>query len=225
MKQFSFLLLLISILLTKSVNAQIDFGIKAGLSFSKVTVTNGDLNPDVSNVIGIPIGISADIKLYKKLFLQPSVYLSRKGFKSDDLGFSEDFKANVTYLEFPLNFLYKHNIGLNNLVVGLGSYVGYGLDGKWTTPQDAVIGDIIIGKEGNINFQNDAIINSHGDYVYGKPWDYGANALVGFEILKRYLIQINTSYGLRNINSNWGDFKPKEKKHNRTFGLTFGYLF
>jgi hypothetical protein len=225
MKQFLFLLLSIPILLSKSVNAQIDLGIKTGLTLSKVAVTNDDFNPDVSNVIGIPIGISADIKLYKNLFLQPSVYLSRKGFKSDDLGFGDDFKANVTYLEFPLIFLYKHNIGLNNLVVGLGSYLGYGLDGKWTTPQEAVIGDIIIGKEGDINFQNDAIINSYGDYVYGKPYDYGANALVGFEVLKRYLIQINTSYGLRNINSNWGDFIPKEKKYNRTFGLTFGYLF
>jgi hypothetical protein len=120
MKQFSFLSLLIAILLSKSVNAQIDFGIKTGINLSKVAVINGDFNPDVSNVIGIPIGISADIKLYKKLFLQPSVYLSHKGFKSDDLGFGDDFKANVAYLEFPLNFIYKHNIGLSNLVVGLG---------------------------------------------------------------------------------------------------------
>ena len=219
------MVLFISILSAKYSSAQTTFSIKTGINLSTLAVKEADFEVDNSSIIGIPIGISADIKFYKSLYLQPSVYLSNKGYKSSNFRFGNDFKAKVSYLELPVNFIYKHDIKSNNLIVGLGAYMGLGLNGKWSTANDVLIDDINIGKKGDIKFQNDALYNNYGNYIYGKSWDYGITALIGYELRKKYLIQVNTSNGLRNLTPNWGYFIPDTKQFNRTMGLTIGYIF
>jgi hypothetical protein len=37
---------------------------------------------------------------------------------------------NLSYLELPLNFVYKGLLGTGYVMVGFGPYVGYGIMGK-----------------------------------------------------------------------------------------------
>ena len=98
--------------------AQIAFGPDAGLNFSEL--------PDNSKYIignqhvygGYQLGVIAEFRLYKQLFLQPGFLVTNKGSRyvvgndsaSQTTGFS-DYQFSGFYADVPLNLIYKFDLG------------------------------------------------------------------------------------------------------------------
>ena len=118
-------------------------------------------------------------------------------------------------------------MGRGKLLIGAGPYVGFGTGGTWTSDSQVVVqGDIAIGNKGDLIFRNDGFDGGNLEsYNYGRPVDYGAGFLLGYEHKSRIYLQGNTQFGIANLQSRYGNFKPKGSKRNSSFGIGVGYKF
>jgi hypothetical protein len=101
------------------------FGLRAGVNFQNI---NGkDENDDkLKNdmLTGFNIGINAEIPVgIDFLFSTRVCFILLKGAKSEDVipGQSFNTTLKISYLELPLNFLYKPTLGKGHLLIGLWS--------------------------------------------------------------------------------------------------------
>jgi opacity protein-like surface antigen len=177
------------------------FGIRAGVNFQNL---NGkDENDDkLDNKLktGFNAGVNAEIPVGIDFYLQPGVLFSTKGAKLSD----SDTKINLSYVEVPVNFIYKPELGTGRMVLGFGPYAAYAVGGKIKDPDS----DIEFGD------QPDEL----------KRFDAGANLLAGYEFSNKLSFQLNAGLGLVNIsNRPSGDNKSTLK--NTGFGVSLGYRF
>ena len=173
------------------------FGLRAGVNFQNL---NGkDASGDKLNnkmKAGFNAGVTADIPVAgPDYFVQTGLLFSTKGAKLQ--GFSQDVKANISYLEVPITFLYKPILGEGHLLVGVGPYLGFAVGGKF--------------EDQKINFGEDL-----------KRFDAGGNILFGYEFTQKLSAQLNAQLGLVNIlpdNTANADATLK----NTGFGVSLGY--
>jgi len=179
------------------------FGIRAGANFQNLNgkYANGD-KLDNKLKTGFNAGVNAEIPVGIDFYLQPGLLFSTKGAKSK-VG---EGSTNLSYVELPVNFVYKPELGEGRMVLGFGPYLGYAVGGKY--------------KDGS----------SEGDIEFGdqpgelKRFDAGANLLAGYEFSNKLSFQINAGLGLLDIhNRPEGDSKSTIK--NTGFGLSLGYRF
>lgn len=105
-------------------------------------------------------------------------------------------------------------------------YGGYGSGGNWKSDSDMLIDDIQIGSEGDVIFNNDAFEGvSLESYSYGRPVDYGANFLLGYQLMQQLSVQVQAQVGLADLTPSFGDFQPESKLKNRNYAVTLGYRF
>ena len=90
---------------------------------------------------GFNVGLNAEIPVAPDYFVQPGVLLSTKGAKLEN-----DSKVNLSYVEIPVNFLYKPALGAGKMLLGFGPYVGFGVGGKVELPN---------GNDVDVEFEND----------------------------------------------------------------------
>lgn len=211
-----------------SAVAQTKVGIRAGMNLSGVNLV--DERGDKQNTGMIPrfqAGLTVDIPIATDFYLQPAALYSGKGFRQDGgwlASADTEFKATVSYFEIPVNLLYKPQLGNGNLFVGAGPYVGYGTGGRWEVDQGQVtIGDIVIEPHGEVIFRKDVADGEFGNYLYGKPWDYGVSFLAGYEFLRKLSVQFNAQFGVSNLEPEIGGEKPDGKLRNTTYGISVGY--
>jgi len=184
--------------------AQVKFGITAGPSFSSTTyknplVNNG--NKKTSDMLtGLRAGVTVDLPLADEFFIQPSLLYVGKGGKQEN-ALGADVKTRLHYLELPLNFMYKPEVGTGNLFIGLGPYFSYALGGK--------VGD------NDIDFGSDNALQT-------KRMDAGANFQVGYELPMGLNFGLHTDLGLVNINGAGND---DNRVKNTSFGVSVGYKF
>ncbi len=194
-----------------ALNAQTSFGIRAGVNFQNL---NGkDASGDrLDNKIktGFHAGVLADIAVAEDFYFQPGLLYSTKGAKGEVL--TSDVTINLGYIEMPLNFLYKPVLGTGKLLLGVGPYLAYGVNGKVT--EDNGNGEL------DVKFEKAPDIPA-ANTVYVKPFDAGANVLVGYEFANRLSAQLNAQLGLANINA----YNNDAKIHNTGFGISLGYRF
>jgi hypothetical protein len=224
--------LLLSIFaVTQTANAQTKVGLRAGVNFSNLKYEDElGKKTDTKPVSGIQIGLTADIPLVGSFYVQPGLVYAQRGFKEETgatLGYGVNFEVKADYFEIPVNFLFKPEIGSGKVLIGAGPYVGFGSGGSWTSDSQVVVqGDIAIGNKGDVIFRNDG---SEGlnleSYNYGRPVDYGAGFLLGYEHKSGVFLQGNAQIGVANLQSRFGDFQPKGSKRNNSFGLSIGYKF
>jgi len=146
------------------------------------------------------------------MFVQPGVLFSTKGTKVD---VPSDPKLNLSYIEVPINFLYKPELGQGRLLLGVGPYIAFGVGGKLKT--DA--GDMDLEWDKEVPDQATAGITN-------KRIDAGGNLLFGYEFSNKFSAQLNAQLGLVNIApdiKNTPDSKLKRK--NTGFGVSVGYRF
>ncbi|OKS86060.1 hypothetical protein RG47T_1507 [Mucilaginibacter polytrichastri] len=211
-------------------NAQTKFGIKAGVNFTNVIMKDENGNKtNTQSMPGILLGLTVDIPVAGDFYIQPAAQYSRKGYKQETGGFygsATNFKVNASYIEVPINLLYKPHLGTGNLLLGAGPYIGYGTGGNWKSENDAAIGDMIVGKKGDVIFKNNAMdggdINS---YLYGKPLDYGLNFLAGYEFFNKLSVQLGAQVGLANLQPHTDGVTREGKLKNSGFGISLGYKF
>ena len=194
------------------------FGIIGGASMQNLNGKNivGDkLENDM--IIGYHVGVNAQIPIAPQFYFQPGLLFSTKG--GEDTKGLITSKTNLSYIELPLNFVYKAELGSGYFMLGFGPYVAYAIGGKVT------YGPVTVTKD--IEFKNTVEI---GDPTittpYFKPLDAGANIFFGYELAMGAFIQFDAQLGLININPEYKILPDsKEVIKNTGFGLSLGYRF
>jgi hypothetical protein len=187
-----------------------NFGIRAGVNFQNINgkdAAGNDLKNDL--LTGINAGINAEIPLSSGFYLQPGALYSTKGAKLNDGN-----KLKLSYIEVPVNFVYKPILGTGNMLLGFGPYVGFGINGKVESPN---------GSSEKVTFSKDFDATSAGPQF--KRFDAGGNLLAGYEFANNVSFQVNAQLGLADINPNTTAANDKTKLNNTGFGLSLGYRF
>lgn len=177
-------------MLTIGASAQVKFGPKVGLNLSNLT---GDVDGS-ETLTGFSIGAVAEVGLASNWYFQPGLQFSTKGAKYD-LDYLGDAKLKLNYIEVPVNFGYKINVGPANILAFAGPYLAYGVGGN-LEDEDVEWGS----SKGELN-----------------PFDLGLNIGAGLEI-DNLQIGLQYGFGLSNM-SNVSDFTQK----NGVFSATIAY--
>ena len=175
------------------------FGIRAGVNFQNLNGKDdsGD-DLDYKLKTGFHAGVNAEIPVGIDFYVQPGLLFSTKGAKAD-VG---DGKINLSYLELPVNFIYKPELGQGRMVLGFGPYAAYAIGGKTKNPDT----DIEFGDQPD----------------EWKRFDAGANLLAGYEFSNKLSFQLNAGLGLIRLNNRADDDSESNVK-NTGFGLSLGY--
>lgn len=191
-----------AILVSASVNAQTSYGIKAGLNFSKLQASAGDLSVSSDASTNFYISAYADAPLSKEISFQPGVSLQAKGGKGALIdGGTETGTVNLMYIEVPLNFVYYIPAGPGKVFLGAGPYAAIGISSKVKVDKVSV----------NIGFGDEGL----------KRFDAGANFLAGYKFENGFLFNGGYSLGLTNMANESGEASLK----NRMFSFGIGYQF
>lgn len=182
-------------------NAQIKFGPKAGLNLSTMTLKASGLSIDPKTMVGFNVGVILEITLKDNFILQPGVLFSTKGSKYSVLG--SDMSISPSFLEIPINGLYKFDLGSAKLFLFAGPYFAFGVGGSYKTPDESK--DISYGS---------------GEDKDMKSFDFGLNFGAGIEISN---FQISAQYGLGLTNLAPVTTNDAEMKV-RVIGISMAYL-
>ncbi|MFL5746256.1 MAG: porin family protein [Niastella sp.] len=191
------------------------FGVRAGVNFTNLNgkESNGD-KLDNKLKAGFNVGVNAEIPLVPDFYVQPGLLFSTKGSK-DKQG---DGKLNLSYLEVPINLLYKPTLGAGKMLLGFGPYVGFGIGGKYKSGDEKI----------DVKFKNDvkpSDVSLTDPKIFLKSLDFGGNLLVGYEMSNNFSFQLNAQLGMTNLNPKSNGVKPKDKAKNTGFGISVGYRF
>ena len=189
------LLLVVSMLVTLGLKAQVTFGVKAGLNFAKFLTKSDGITEKSDALTGFHTGVLVVIPISENFFVQPELLYSAKGGSTTYEG--DRYSLNYSYAELPINLKYKFPINETiNIFGATGPYVGY-----------------LISAKGKLN-------NSSADAKeLMKDLDYGFKIGTGAEI-KNFIIGIQYELGLANISNSNGI-----NMNHRVFGVSLGYLF
>src|SRR5688572_12609566 len=156
--------------------SKIKFGIKAGITLANCQVKyNPAPDPPPGKPMtkfGAVIGVFARMPLGKKTSFQPELLMIGKGMKEKDrYGSLYLYRTRITYLELPLNILYKPGTPKGSFFIGGGPAPAFYI--------------------GNNAFY-------FGDEPF-KTFDLGINILAGYEIPIGFSMNLHYTHGLSNI--------------------------
>lgn len=148
--------------------SQVSFGVKSGINIA----TTKDLITFPKNRLGWYAGGSSHIPIHKKLFLQPELLFSSKGYKYKDLSGGETAAMRLNYLTVPI-------------------LVGYKIDHKTKFFLGPELGYLVKA----INYFNKENINATNSFP--KKFDVGLAIGVGYDITKYLGAEIRYVYGFK----------------------------
>ena len=200
------------------VKGKTSFGILGGVNLQNLNgkLSSGD---DLENdmLTGFHAGVNAMIPLAPEFYFQPGLMFAVKGAKSTYTLLGTDYtsKTKINYIEMPLNMVYKAALGSGSFMLGFGPYVAYGIGGKVVSEGGSTT------LESDIEFKNEAGLLEGPVY---KAFDAGANIFAGYEMASGIFLQLDTQFGMMNINPDRGT-NDKSTSKNTGFGLSAGYRF
>lgn len=201
-----------------NVQAQVSFGIRGGVNFSNINGRNAaDDKLENKLLPGFNAGVNVEIPIADQFYIQPGLLFTTKGAKWEDT----DVKWNIGYIELPINLVFKPELGAGKMLLGFGPYVAYGVTGK--------VKDGDNSEDIKFESKSSAIDYAAAGGAMVKPFDAGANVLVGYEFSNRLSAQLNAGLGLVNMTpklSGVGSDLLKDQNYkNTTFGISIGYRF
>jgi hypothetical protein len=197
-----------------SLKAQdkITIGVRAGLNFQNLTGKDGAGNKlDYKMKAGIHIGLNAEVPIAEDFYFQPGVLFSTKGAKDKTY---RKVNARLSYLEIPINFLFKPELGNGKLLLGVGPYIGIAVGGSYTDAN---------GHKEKYKFANKVTVAEASAHRYVRPLDLGFNFLAGYELSNKVSVQLNAQLGLANIRTKIEGYSDGAKTKNTGFGISVGY--
>ncbi len=217
------LLLSASLAIAQSTEkGKMSFAILGGVNLQNLTGkdNNGDkLENDM--IIGFHAGVNIQIPVAPEFYFQPGLLFTTKGAENTYGSLTGTYK--LSYIEMPLNFVYKALLGKGYIMVGFGPYIGYGIGGKASIENESTT------IESDIEFKS---VLESGDpilVVYFKAFDAGGNIFAGYEMAGGLFFQLNTQFGMLKINPEDNRALPvygdKLSVKNTGFGLSLGYRF
>src|SRR5512133_2348554 len=119
--------LLIFVLSTPLVISQntekgkMSFGVLGGVNLQNLN-TKDFAGDKITNdmIIGYHLGVNVQIPIVPQFYFQPGLLFSTKGAK-----YSDGSKSKLSYIELPLNAVYKALVGNGYFMLGFGPYVAY----------------------------------------------------------------------------------------------------
>ncbi len=199
------------------------FGLRGGVNFQNINGKDNAGNKLTNDLItAFHAGITLDIPAGTDFYFQTGLLYSLKGAKINNvfLGQSINSEVKVSYVELPLNFLYKPLLGKGHMLLGFGPYAALGVNGKVTTSGSNS------SQDRDIKFQNKVLLTDSRNVAYIKPLDAGANMLIGYEFANNLSFQLNTQLGLLKINPEYeGASNDNSTAKNTGFGFSLGYKF
>ncbi|SFO21613.1 Outer membrane protein beta-barrel domain-containing protein [Chitinophaga sp. YR627] len=189
-------------------HAQTSFGVTAGFGTSKIHIPDYDdfdskFNPSWR------AGVMADIKLIGKFYLQPQLLISTKGqhtYNEGAIGLDMmptkiHAKTHLTYLELPVNVVFKLPLGSGKLITGAGGYIAYGLGGNYKVTGKVRSTGADYEQKGDVKFEKDPHPTEAdlGHTTYYRPIDFGLNFLAGYEFKNGLGLNFTYSPGLKNM--------------------------
>jgi hypothetical protein len=214
---------------TMALQAQVDLGLLGGVNFYNMNGKDGDGDKYANGLlIGFHAGVNANIPVAPQFYFQPGLLFSVKGSKND-LGIipvkaSGDFPTvtKLSYIEMPLNLLYRAQLGEGYILLGFGPYVAYGIGGKENTEYGSTT------FEKTVEFKSEIVVSDNLlTTAFYKRFDAGANIHFGYETSMGIFLQLNAQLGLLDIRPEyyWDDADSKAVIRNTGFGLSAGYRF
>ncbi len=186
---------------------KISFAVIGGLNFQNLngkTADGSKLENDM--LLGYHAGVNVQIPIAPEFYFQPGLLYSVKGAKNTYTFLGTDYVSTtkINYIEMPLNLVYKALLGKGFIMLGFGPYVGYVIGGKSTL------------EGGSVTIEEDLIY---------KDFDAGANLFAGYEMANGLFLQLDTQFGMLNINPENTDQNNEATTKNTGFGLSLGYRF
>lgn len=194
------------------------FAILGGVNFQNL---NGEdnLGKQLENdlLIGYHVGVNAQIPVAPQFYFQPGLQFSTKGAESVSV-LTPTYK--LSYVELPLNFVYKAQLGNGFFMVGLGPYLAYGIGGK------AKYDIASVTSESDIVFKNEVVLGDPLLDVYVKPFDAGGNIFFGYELAGGLFLQLNAQLGMLDIKpDHYLNPDDSSTLKNTGYGISLGYRF
>lgn len=201
--------------------AKISFAIFGGINFQNLSGkdNNGDkLANDM--LLGYHGGVNVQIPIAPDFYFQPGLLFTTKGAKNNYGSLTGTYK--LSYIELPLNFVYKALLGKGSFMLGFGPYIGYGIGGKASVQYSSTT------YETDIIFKS--VVEAGDPWVpYFKAFDAGGNIFAGFEMAGGIFLQLNGQLGMLKINPEDNRtlkiYSDKLSVKNTGFGISLGYRF
>jgi hypothetical protein len=227
MKTKFFTIAVILLVLIPEANAQkkhkvdtgIHFGILGGLNLQTITgkdywgeKLNNNLFP------GFHAGGNVILSFGPDLYVQPGLLFSVKGARQDIITDNITKTTRLSYIEVPVNILYRPQFGDGHILLGAGPYAAYGVVGKERTKTGPITTEL------TVKYLNNAA-DKPTSYVYYRGLDAGANIFVGYELYNGLFCQLNGQMGLLKVNCDYNLPNDQASKKHTGFGLSVGYRF
>lgn len=196
--------------------------LKGGVNLANITISdNGSVN-DAKQLTSFHLGALVDLPLSDGLSLQPGLFYTGKGSKTQrgQTTTNNYFRAttNPRYVELPVNIVGKIPLTQTlNFFVGAGPYAAMGVGGKNKVEK------IGVQTEKDIVFSNDDPTTSQEENAgFGKMkrFDYGFNVLTGVDFGK-FSLGANYGYGLAKLTSGTTN-NANDKNKNRVLSFSLG---
>lgn len=196
-------------------NGKISFAVLGGVNLQNLNGKDVDGDKLENDLLtGYHAGVNVQIPIAPEFCFQPGLLFSGKGAKN--FAGSPADKHKISYIELPLNVVFKPLLGKGHLLLGAGPYVAFGIAGKGTMGNNDV----------EMEFQSTIEATDPDGVLYYKAFDAGANIFAGYELDGGIFLQLDTQLGMLKIN-------PEDKRisddkssiKNTGFGLSIGYRF
>lgn len=202
-----------------SEKGKISLAILGGINFQNLTgkdISGDKLENDM--ITGFHAGLNVQMPLAGEIYFEPGLIFSTKGAKNATGSFTSTY--NISYIEMPLNMVYKGRLGNGYVLLGFGPYIAFAIGGNATS----VIGDVEV--KADIEFQNKVELSDPLLAVYMKAFDAGGNIFAGYETAGGLFFHLNAQLGMLKINpeNEWISNDESILK-NTGFGLSLGYRF
>jgi hypothetical protein len=169
--------------------------------------------------LGFHVGVNAQIPIAPEFYFQPGLLFSTKGSKDTENTVTTTYQ--LSYIELPMNLLYKGLLGEGYVMVGFGPYIGYGIKGRVS-----IDGDGSPNTDEDVEFTNSVGSTDPLTTPYFRAFDVGGNIFAGYEFANGIFTQLNAQLGMIEINPEDNRFPGnKTALKNIGFGLSLGYRF
>ena len=205
MKTFlkTFTLIFALVLTVNTVQAQINFGVRAGVNLANQTFEFGSFSIEPDARVGLTLGVLANIGITEAFSIQPELNFIQKGSKTkEDLAnFQEEQIIIFNYLEIPVLAKYTFASDAVDLSLLAGPSLGFGLSGSIE----------VAGVKDDIDWDEDEV----------KQGDFGLNFGVGAGF-GNFFVDVRYQLGLTNLNDSDDD---EITLKNKGINIGVGYMF
>lgn len=229
-------LILVIMIFTTQVNAQLTYGVKAGLNFTNFGFNFAMPADEIDTQFrpGFHLGGIISYSLSDAMGIESGLAISTKGFNynhKDEIGSGATVsgydRSTITYLVIPVHVIYN----IDKFQISTGPYIGFGLSGKRKFDFTIEDGgpDREFGEEKYV-FLSEVGPNDLGNNEIAiKGLDFGWDIGVGYMISDLLSINAEFGLGLTNLTPKITDepnFDPADYKvKNKAFSVGVSYFF